>query len=119
EGVAADMIEMEMRINDEIDLRRVAAERFDTRADLLARVIIEIEEARKARAEPRRRIVLAVGMHAGVEEGRAVGVLDQIGRDRQADLALAALHQMGELARQMPAGKGVDLEAHDALSRVS
>jgi len=103
------MIEMELRVDDEVDLRRVAAERFNTRADLLARVIIEIEEAREARAEPRRGIVLAVGMHAGIEQCRAFRVLDQIGRDRQADLALAALHQMGEFTGQMAAGEGVDL----------
>ena len=113
------MIKMEMRIDDEVDLRRVAAERFNTRADLLARVIIEIEEAREARAEPRRGVALAIRMHAGVEQCRAFRVLDQIGRDRQADLALAALHEMGEFTGQMAAGEGVDLEAHKARIRAS
>jgi hypothetical protein len=36
--VAADMMEMEMRIDDEIDTCRVAADRFEPRAEPLARI---------------------------------------------------------------------------------
>jgi len=43
-GVAADMIEMEMRVDDEIDRLGIAAEGAQPRRDVLARMIIEAEE---------------------------------------------------------------------------
>jgi hypothetical protein len=113
------MIEMEMRVDDEVDLRRVALDRRQPRADLLAGMEIELEQPGDARADPSRRVVLAIRMHAGVEQGRALRVLDQISRDRQSDAALAAFHQMRELAGQVAAGEGVDSKAHDALMRAS
>jgi len=46
--------------------------------------------------------VLAIGVQPGVEQRPAFWVLDQEDRDRQGDVALAALHQMGELAGHVP-----------------
>ena len=67
--------------------------------------------------DPRRRIVLAIRMHAGVEQRTALRVLDQIGRDRQPDPAFAALHQPAEIAGQISAGEGIDSEAHPAFAK--
>ncbi len=47
-------------------------------------------------------VVLAIGVQPGVEQRPAFWVLDQEDRDRQGDVALAALHQMGELAGHVP-----------------
>jgi hypothetical protein len=73
ETIAADMVEMEMRVDQEVDLCRVAADRHQARADLFARAIVELEQSRDARADPHRRIVLAVGVHAAVEQSEALG----------------------------------------------
>jgi len=110
---------MEMRVDDQVDLRRVAIDCFEVGADLLAQLEVEFEQSGEARAQAVRRIMLAIRMHAGIEQRRAFWVLDQIGRDRQPDAALTTLHQMPELAGQVAAGKGVDVQAHDAGIRAS
>ena len=79
-------------------------------------MVVELEQVGQACPEPRRRIVLAIRVHAGVEQCRALGVLDQIGRDRQSDAAFAPLHQMAELAGQMPAGQRENPQAHAAFA---
>ncbi len=45
---AADMVEVEMRNDDEVDPLRVAADRAEARADLLARPIVEPEQLGQA-----------------------------------------------------------------------
>ena len=60
-------------------------------------------------AEPPGGIVLAIGMQTGVEQRPALGMLDQIDRDRHGDVALAALHQVSELAGDRAAGEGEKL----------
>ncbi len=117
--VAADMVEMEMRVDDQVDLGRVAADRFEPRADLLARPVIEREQTGDARADARRRVVSAIRVQAGVEQHAALRVLDQIGRDRQLGAALAALHQTAEIAGQPTAGKSVEGDAHDSRTFAS
>src|SRR5205823_1175288 len=62
--VAADMVEMEMRVDDQVDFFGVAVERRQSRADLLAGVIVELEQAGQARPEPRRRIVVCISNSA-------------------------------------------------------
>ena len=62
--VAADMVEMEMRVDDQVDLRRVAADRFEPGADFLAGLEVEAEQAGEARPEPAGGVVLAIGVHA-------------------------------------------------------
>src|SRR5580700_6983723 len=54
-------------------------------------------------------------MHAGIEQRRALRMLDQIRRDRQLHLAFPALHQIAEVAGQPAAGHRVELDAHDLL----
>lgn len=110
------MVEMEMRVDDEVDPRRVAAKRDEAGADLLAGMIVEGEEAGDAIADPGGGIVLAIRMHPGVEQRGAVRVLDQIGRDRQPDPPLPAFHQVAELALEPTAGQREDLEAHALAS---
>jgi hypothetical protein len=42
-------------------------------------------------------------------------MFDQEDRDRHGDVALAALHQMGELAGHRAAGEGIELDRHRHL----
>ena len=56
--------------------------------------------------------MLAIGVQPGVEQRPALWVLDQEDRDGQGDVALAALHQMGELAGHRAAREGVKLDRH-------
>src|SRR5215207_4856117 len=50
--VAAAMVEMEMRVDEEVDVARVAAERLKPCADLLAGLVVEFEQTREARPQP-------------------------------------------------------------------
>src|SRR6516162_8010477 len=90
--VAADMVEMKMRVDDDVDLCRIAVDRFEPGADFLTWSVVKRKEAGNAGSHPRRRIVLAIGMHPGVKKGGPFGMLDQIRRDREIRLALSALH---------------------------
>ena len=113
------MVEMEMRVDDDIDLCRIAADRLQPRADFLARPIVEREQTRCARTDPPSRVLLAVRMHAGIEQHGPLGVLDQISRDREIRPALPAFHQVTEIARQVAAGQGKELDAHVSLAFAS
>src|SRR6266436_7317159 len=117
--VAADMVEMEMRVDDDIDLRRIAVDRLQPGADFLARPIVEREQIRRARSDPPGRVVLAVRMHAGIEQHGPLGVLYQISRDREICPALPALHQIAEISRQVAAGQGKELDTHVSLAFAS
>ena len=119
ERVPADMVEVEMRVDDDIDLRRIAVDRLQPRADFLARPIVEREQIRRARSDPPGRVVLAVRMHAGIEQHGPLGVLDQISRDREIRPALPAFHQIAEIARQVAAGQSKELDAHVSLAFAS
>jgi hypothetical protein len=59
--------------------------------------------------------VLAIGVEPGVEQRPALWVLDQEDWDRQGDVALATLHQTGELAGYRAAGEGVERDRHRRL----
>ena len=114
--VAADMIEMEMRVDDDFDLGRIAADRFQPGADFLPRPVIEREQTGDAGADPTGGVVLAIRMHPGIEQHRALGVFDQVGRDRQMRTALTALHQVAQLPLQPAASKGEEPQAHASLA---
>src|SRR5271156_3775419 len=58
--VAADMIEMEMRVDDDVDLGRIAADRMQPGADFFARPVVEREHAGDAGADPSGGVVLAI-----------------------------------------------------------
>jgi len=111
QGVAADMIKMKMRVDDDFDPCRVPADRFEPRADFFTRVEVERKEAGKTRSDPRCGVVLAVGMKPGVEQDGALGMLDQISGDRQVRPTLSAFHQPAEIAGQPAAGHGEKLYA--------
>ena len=83
---------MEMRIDDEVDLARIAIYPFEPCTDLLAGREADTEQPCHALAETTGGIVLAVGMQAGIEQRPSLGMLDQIDRDRHGDVAFAALH---------------------------
>src|SRR5438477_9708455 len=50
--VAADVIEMEMRVDDEVDLAGISVNRFEPGADLLARLKADTKQPGEPRAEP-------------------------------------------------------------------
>jgi hypothetical protein len=102
--IAAAMVEMEMRVDQQIDFAGIVAERLQSSTDLLAGMVVEREQAGEARPETAGRVVLTVRMHAGVEQGRPFRVLDQKGRDRQPDATLAPVHQAGGRNR-LPASR--------------
>jgi hypothetical protein len=89
-GTAADMVEMEMRFDDEIDARRVAPDRFEPRADLFARIKADPEQRGDPGAKAPLRIMPAIGMETGIEQGSPFLVLDQSHRYRHPYAALAA-----------------------------
>jgi hypothetical protein len=112
------MVEMEMRVDDQVDARRVPVDRFEPGADLLVRLKVDPEQPGEAWAQPPGRIMLAIGVQPGIEQRPATRVLDQKHRDRHGDVALAAFHQVGKLARQRSAGEGVELDGHQRFSIV-
>src|SRR5208337_1835429 len=104
--VAAAVIEMEMRVDDEIDLRRRNAERLDARRDLLAgfesdRVILR--ETSKAAV----RIGLRVDVKTGVEDRPALRMLDQIRGHWNGEAPLFAREQQRGRKRQPSAGERI------------
>ena len=86
------MIEMKMRVDDEVDLAGVSVERFETCADFFARLKADTEKPSEPLAEPSRGVVLAIGMEPCVKQCPSLWVLDQKDRDRHGDVALSALH---------------------------
>src|SRR5215469_16223611 len=71
--VAADMIEMKMRVDDEVDLAGIAVDRFEPRADFFAGPKADTEKAGEPLTEPCSGIVLAIGVQPGVEECQSFG----------------------------------------------
>jgi hypothetical protein len=105
------MIEMKMRIDDEVDLAGISVDRFEPGTDLLAGLKADTEKPGEPRAKSSSRIVLAIGVQPGVEQRPSLGMLDQKDRDRHSDVALSALHKMGELAGHRPASEGIQLSS--------
>jgi hypothetical protein len=113
--VAADMVEVKMRVDDEVDLAGIAVDRFEPRAHLFARLKADPEQLGEPWAEPPGGVVLAIGAEPGVEQRPALGMFDQKDRDRHGDVALATLHQTGELAGYRAAGECVEPDRHRRL----
>jgi hypothetical protein len=90
--IAANMIEMEMRVDDEIDLAGISVDRFETCADFFAGLKADTEKPSEPRAQPSSGVVLAIGMEPCVKQCPSLWVLDQKDRDRHGDVALSALH---------------------------
>src|SRR5439155_19966692 len=66
-GVAARMVEVEVRGDEEADAGRVDAERREPRGDVVAVAELDVEEARRP-AEPRGRVAAGVAVEAAVEQ---------------------------------------------------
>ena len=79
-------------------------------------VLLEAEDARHPLAEPAGGVGAAMRMHAGIEQRASLGMLDQVGRDRQADLAVLALDHVLQPADQAAAGHGIELRRHGFLA---
>jgi hypothetical protein len=67
------MVEMEMRVDHQVDARRVPVDRFEPGADLLARLKVDPEQPGEARAQPPGRVMLAIGVQPGIEHARPLG----------------------------------------------
>src|SRR6516162_3774863 len=104
--VAADMVKMKMRVDDDVDLCRIAVDRFEPGANFLTRSVVKRKEAGHARSDPRGRVVLAIGMQSSVEEDRSLGVFDQISGNRQVGPTLSTFHQAAEILGQPATGQG-------------
>jgi hypothetical protein len=67
------MIEMEVRVDDEVDLAGISLNRFEACADLLAGPKADTKQPGKPRAEPSSRVELAIGVQPCVESARPFG----------------------------------------------
>jgi hypothetical protein len=90
--IAANMIEMKMRVDDQVDLAGISVNRFEPRTDFFARLKADTEKPGEPRAKSSSGVVLAIGVQPGVEQHPSLRVLDQKDRDRHCDVALSALH---------------------------
>ena len=66
--VAADMVEMKMRVDDEVDLVGITVDRFEPGAHLFAGPKADLEESGEPWTEPPGGVVLAIGVQPGVEQ---------------------------------------------------
>ena len=67
------MIEMEVRVDDEVDLAGISVNRFEPGADLLTGLKADTKQPGESRAEPSSGVGLAIGMQPCVEQCPAVG----------------------------------------------
>jgi hypothetical protein len=109
------MVEMKMRVDDDIDLCRISVDRFESRADIFARPEGEREQTGDARSDSRGGVVLAIGMQSGVEEDPPFGMLDQVSGYRQVRPTLSALHQAAEIPGQPAASQGKEFHTQISL----
>jgi len=65
--VAADVVEMKMRVDDEVDLARISIDRFEPSSHLFARLKANTKKSGKPLTEPSSGVVLTIGMQPGVE----------------------------------------------------
>jgi len=109
------MIEVKMRVDDDIDLGRIAVDRFEPGANFFARPEGERKEPGDARSNPRRGVGLAIGMQPSVKEDCPVGVLNQIGGDRQVHPTFSTFHQAAEIPGQPATCQGEEGHAQIGL----
>src|SRR5258708_3079958 len=74
--------------------------------------MLEAEDARHPLAQPPRGVGAALRMHAGVEQGASLGMLDQVGRNGQRHLPVLALDHVLQPTDQPAAGHGVKPRRH-------
>src|ERR1700739_4615413 len=67
QSVAADMIEVKMRVDDKVDLLRVSAGLFELRTHLFAGLKADTEQTRQSRTQTCLWITLAIKVHASVD----------------------------------------------------
>src|ERR1700730_3584721 len=90
--VAADMIEMKMRVDDEVNLVGISVNRLEPRTDFFPRLKADTEKPGEPRAKSSSGVLLAIGVQPGIEQHPSLGMLDQKDRDRHSDVALSAIH---------------------------
>src|SRR5262249_32904101 len=94
------------------DLAGIAVDGFEPRTHFLAWLKAYPKQPGQPRAKPAGGVVLAVGVQPGVEQCPALRMLDQEDRDRQGNVAFAALHQTSDPAGQGAEGKGAEPDRH-------
>jgi hypothetical protein len=110
--VPADMIEMKVRVDDEVNLAGISVYGLQSCADFFARLKPDTEKASEPFTESFSGVVLAIRVQPRIEQCASLGVLDQKYRDRYGDIALSPLHQMCELAGHRAASESVELDCH-------
>jgi hypothetical protein len=106
------MIEMEVRVDDEVDLAGISINRFEPGADLFPGLKADTKQPGKSRTEPSSGVGLAIGVQPCVEQCPALRVLDQKDGNRHGDVTFAALHQMNELAGHRAASESIEFKWH-------
>jgi hypothetical protein len=118
-GIASDMVEMEMRIDDEINASGIAVDGLQPGANFFTGGEPDLIDAGHSFAEPADGIVLAIWVQPAVEKDSSFRMLDQENRYRHGDPAFGAFHDPTELTFECTTGERVKGNAHTGfLSRV-
>jgi hypothetical protein len=105
------MIEVEMRVDDEVDPPGITADGRQARGYFLTGRKSNSEQLGETRAESLSGIALTVRMQPGVKQSQAFWMFDQEYRDWQTDDAFTTLHQAPEFAGYGAAGECVKFDA--------
>ena len=107
--IAAGVVEVEMRVDDEVDVLRFDAELHEPRFHLFAAAVVHMEMLGDA-TQPGFGVVLAIRVEAGVEQDAALGMVDQVAGHGKADLAVGAAQHHLEVGRHPAAGEGIEAD---------
>jgi hypothetical protein len=106
------MIEMKIRVDDEVDLAGISVNRSEPRAGFFPRLKADTEKPGEPRAKSSSGVVLAIRVQPGIEQHPSLRMLDQKDRDRHSDVSLSAIHSRGELAGQRAASESIEVDHH-------
>jgi hypothetical protein len=107
------VVEVQVRGHEVPHRRRVDPERREPAGDVLARRELHVEDARRE-TEASRRIGAGGGVHAAVEDDRAVRVLAEERGHRDAEVSFLAGEKAGRRAGEPAAGHGEESDRHGA-----
>ena len=108
--VSARVVEVEMGVDDVVDPLRIDVELLQARPDVLTGAEVHLEEVREL-PDASVGVVHGLRVQAGVEEHPALGVLDEVGGNGEADRAFASREHHAEIGAQPPAGHGVEAQS--------
>jgi hypothetical protein len=113
EGVAANMVEVEMRVDDEIDARGITTDSFQPSADFFAWAEPDVVKAGHSFTEPAGGIMLAVRMQTSIEQRPPFRMFDQEHGNRHDDLTRATLHDTAKITLQVTTGERLNGQVHN------